>query len=291
MRSCGLLTSNSPGTFTKMFENTCDVFIYEHTAHASFSSIKFTQIAMFAKVSECWELLRECTTHDHHDWCLPFLYGNKHLQHILETIKTKSSNNDRLKLVDDILGDKEIFDQNVAEDCSDYNEDLWSRRLSLSLKHGGIKSQCMAEFRGTNATTKGITDRIPKTSSIKCFVFRGAPDIIIEGESGQSKSNGDCLVSVDATAAMETADKERDDGGSYDSSASLITCTDDKNNEVERDDSGEIEMGFQMPPTKPYKPGSFISIKVGELIGAIHASLVAKVLQRCKDGKKLRKPW
>ena len=57
------------------------------------------------------------------------------------------------------------------------------------------------------------------------------------------------------------------------------------------DNSGRVQMGFQLPGMKPYQTGSFIFNKAGKLVGAIHASLVTRALKRCSSGKMIKDDW
>jgi len=51
--------------------------------------------------------------------------------------------------------------------------------------------------------------------------------------------------------------------------------------------SAKFQMGYQVSSIKPYKGGSFISDKAGELVGAIHLLLVCRVLRSYTKGKTL----
>ena len=131
----------------KTFEPTpYNVFIYEHQEHTSSSAITFEQVGMIAEVHKHMKLLRSCTTCNQHDWCLAFLFGNNHLK---QTLLDKISNGgdvDTLAFFNKMLNDSEIFNSSVPEDCSSYNEDLWSKQLAKGLSYWGIICHCLAEL-------------------------------------------------------------------------------------------------------------------------------------------------
>ena len=272
LRASGLLPKGKEGSFVKTFEPTpYDVFIYEHQQHTSFSAITFEQVGMIAEVHEHMKLLRSCTTCDQHDWCLPFLFGNNHLKQMLLDKISNGGDADTLAFFHKMLNDNEIFNSSVPEDCSSYNKDLWSKRLAKGLSYQGIICHCLAELRGTPATTKAITERLPKGASIKSCVFRGAPDIIIENQVPPLSEDTSGIISIAGAGDHEEEEEvHRDESGS------------------DSDNSGRVQMGFQLPGMKPYQTGSFISNKAGELVGAIHASLVTRALKRCSSGKMIK---
>ena len=148
-------------------------------------------------------------------------------------------------------------------DSNSYTEDQWTARLCIGLKHNGIKCTCYAHLRGYS-TKEAWQGRVHESVDDNCFVFQGAPDLII------SKVDEDEVVlSLGCDDdGMDKEDRMEDSDASSNSS-----------------DSWRIEMGFQMPPTRPYKAGSIISDKVGELVGAIHMAMVAREIRSIRSGR------
>ena len=105
--------------------------------------------------------------------------------------------------------------------------------------------------------------RIPEGVSIKCFVFRGASDIIIETPSGNISG-----VLAIKDSCTEDSEDSATEGSDSDSEMSI--------------GSGRIQIGFQMSKMKSYKANSFMPVKGGEVVGAIHMALVARALRNHK---------
>lgn len=127
------------------------------------------------------------------------------------------------------------------------------KRLAKGLSYWGIICHCLAELRGTAATTKAITERLPKGASIKSCVFRGAPDIIIENQVPPLSEDISGIISIAGAGDHEEEEEEevhRDESGSH------------------SDNSDRVQLGFQLPGMKQYHTGSFIFNKAGELVGA-----------------------
>ena len=262
LKSAKLIASTTEvGKFVKMVETKEHaIYIYEHESHSSFSSMTFMKVASLAEVDENKNLLIGCSEHTHHDQYLPYFCGNGQLKETLSGI-LRSHNEDlvRMQMVQKLMHDEVIFGA-IPEDCCNYDEDTWTERLCRCFQHDGIKHKCTSKLRGREASTEAMKDRIPKTISMKSFVFRGSPDVIIEMPTGDI----DGVLAV-KDGAIEDSDSDSDGSGG---SAS----------------SGRIQMGFQMPTTRPYKANSFVPIKAGEVIGAIHMALVAKALRNYEAG-------
>jgi len=58
----------------------------------------------------------------------------------------------------------------------------------------------------------------------------------------------------------------------------------------ESEHSSRIQIGFQISKIGPYKADSCIPNKAGELVGAIHMSLVCRALRKYTEGKALVYP-
>lgn len=102
-------------------------------------------------------------------------------------------------------------------------------------------------------------------------MFRGAPDIIIENQVPPLSEDISGIISIAGAGDHEEEEEvHREESGS------------------DSDNSGRVQMGFQLPGIKPYQTGSFIFNKAGELVGAIHASLVTRALKRCNSGKMIK---
>lgn len=101
-------------------------------------------------------------------------------------------------------------------------------------------------------------------------MFRGAPDIIIENQVPPLSEDNHGIISLAGAGDHEEEEEEvhRDESDS--------------------DNSDRVQMGFQLPVMKPYTTESFISNKAGELVGAIHASLVTRALKRFSSGKMIK---
>ena len=93
--------------------------------------------------------------------------------------------------------------------------------------------------------------RFPSEISTKCLLFQGAPDI-------KGKTDGIILCKGGLNADSSDEDERSDSPNSQDSNH-----------------SARIQMGLQLCQVKPYVQGSIIPEKAGELVGAIHLSLVS----------------
>ena len=137
-----------------------------------------------------------------------------------------------------------------------FSEDEWTERLYKCLVSQGIDAECTAHYRG-NQVSETWKDRLPEAVPKGCLVFRGSPDMII-------KVNKD-----EGIVDMASDDKANDD--------SSDECTSSQ-------ESGRFQMGHQM--TSGYRPNSFYD-KVGELIAAVHTSLVCRALRKYVKRKKV----
>ena len=239
LKSAGFLDSVEVGKFVKMTETAEHIiYIYEHVKHCSLSSMEFISVAALAEVKEEKKILAGCSEHSNHDYFLPYLYGNGQLKEMLSVIIRKYDG-DRKKTAQKLISDEVIFGL-LPEDCSSYDEDTWTMRLCQCLEYVSIKHTFTGKLRGRGATDEAMKGRKPICVDMKCFIFRGCPDIIVETQ------NDDGVVAV--------KDERRDDD-EVDSDSSTDGST----------GSGRIQMGFQMPKTRPYKINSFVPIKAGEL--------------------------
>lgn len=253
------------GKFVKITETAEHIiYVYEHVGHCSFSSMGFTSVATLAEVKEEKKILLECSEHSNHDYFLPFLYGNGQLKEMLSMIIRKHDGH-RKKAAQELINDKVIFGS-LQEDCSSYDEDTWTMRLCRCLEYASIKHTFTGKLRGRAATEEAMMGRKPECVDFKCFVFRGCPDIIIETQS------------EDGVVAIKD-ERRDDDAGVEDTDGDSDGSTDGSTG------SGRIQMEFQMLKTRPYKVNSFVPIKAGEVVGAIHMGLVAKALRNYVDGK------
>ena len=217
--------------------------------------------------------MQSCTKKDH--LCLlPYFYGNAQAKQLLDEAISQLNDDCSalLKVLNKVRSDKKIFASTVLDDCCDYGEDLWTSRLHHGLQYMGIECELTAELRGRN-TDKAWKPKIPKTVGRAALLFHGAPDIIIthRNEGIMSVLRDNCVTKDDD----DDDDSENDDGNSSQSSEGK---------------SSSIQMGFQMPVMKSYKEQSFIPNKAGELVGAMHLTLVCRALRRHISGREVQYP-
>ena len=264
LKSAKLTTSAEIGKFVKIAETKEHaIYVYEHESHSSFSSMTFTKVASLTEVEENKNLLIDCTEHAHHDQFLPFFCGNGQLKEKLLAILRHDKDLVRKQMVQKLMHDEVIF--GVSEDCCNYDEDMWTQRLCRCFQHIGIKHKYTSKLRGPKTASEAMKGRIPEGVGINCFVFRGAPDIIIETPNEDTSG-----VLAIRDISIEDSKEEASDSDSDGSDGSV--------------GSGRIQIGFQMSKMKPYKANSFTPVKCGEVVGAIHMALVAKALHYYKAG-------
>jgi len=261
LRSCGLVKKKIQGHFERVAHSSHQydfIYVYSHGAHSSFSKIPFSSIAQVSDVEECCAFVDRCYKHGNHISLLPYFHGNFFLHEMLREQRKRNAT-DKAELLKTITS-QEIFSKESAQQfSSEYNEDQWSERLCECLKFNKIDCVCTAYLRGDHVE-QAWKDSLPKGVSKKSLVFRGAPDIIIKNIKDENS---------DGYFAMESGPDEVED------------CSSDS----ESEHSSRFQIGFQMPNIRPYKGDSFIPSKAGELVGAIHLSLVCRALRRYTEGK------
>ena len=121
-----------------------------------------------------------------------------------------------------------------------------------------------------------VLHNIPKHVSKDCFLFRGAPDIVLKRSPVQAVTNAPESIAGPSGQAVTDDTPEP--------SVQAVTDTDVSDLDTSGE-SAKIEFAFQMPYNKGYVDGSTIPNTAG-----IHQSVHAKVLRRLKKNKEIRFP-
>ena len=128
--------------------------------------------------------------------------------------------------------------------------------------HNGIEKfngALYAHLRG-RSTSLALEERLPLGVSSDGLLFKGAPDFMFKWMP----------VNVVHNAGDDDGD---DDDGSSDTSTS--------------GESIKMEHAHQLPPNTAYKSGSKIPNKGGQLVAAIHQSILAKLLRKLYKNKEI----
>ena len=142
-----------------------DLFVYEHSRHFSYSSIKMTMIARLCVINESSEFIAPCLKSQCHESFFPYFFGN-------EYCKSFATHFPRLA---ELLG-KEIFRD--TEPAGVYSEDDWTERLHHCLIFNNFHSELLARLRGED-TKKSWRGRLPNGVNENCLLFQGSPDFIV----------------------------------------------------------------------------------------------------------------
>ena len=179
-----------------------------------------------------------------------------------------NSNGEEYELFDSLLK-REHFCRSMPVFSCEYSENQWTARLCECLKHNKIECEYTAHLRG-NQTKDAWKHRLPQGISKESLIFRGSPDIIINRVKGER--NEGLFSTIPAEEESGDDDEDPMDSGSQ---------------TVSSEHSAKFQMGHQTHNYKAYKGGSFIPDKSGELVGALHLSLVCRALRRYTEGKTL----
>ena len=257
------------GRFVQVLNLKHYLYVYEHPNHLMFSKIGFSSIAGLCSVKEEKAYVYECIQHQHHVALLPYFNGNAYLKMVHEHLLSEGHS-----ATCDLLGSllkEDLFSQDVPGFSHSFDEDTWTERLCRSLNSLGFKCKNTAYLRG-KATREAWIKRFPSEISTKCLLFQGAPDIVVQ-KIKKGKTDGIILCKGGLNADSSDEDERSDSPNSKDSNH-----------------SARIQMGLQSCQVKPYVQGSFIPEKAGELVGAIHLSLVSRALRHYKKGKNVTYP-
>lgn len=240
------------------------VYIYRHKDHSSFSNVTFSTVSKLCNVIENSNHVDPCAKPACHDKYSPYCYGNRQLKSILNELqKNKPELVEKIKTFQEITSNEYFSDTSMA--CCNYLEDDWTKRLYICLGLNNIDSDFTALFRGRSVRNTWL-HKLPPHIGSKSLLFQGAPDIIIN-KIKSTRKEGMCVVN---SCVEEEQDSSQD--------SSQDSLQDSQN-------SGRLQMGHQVFNTASYVAGSFIPDKAGELVAALHASLVCRALRRCKREK------
>ena len=282
----GILGSSKLSNFSSCGNAIPNLYLYQHTSHKSFSAVTFTMIAGCCnEVVEEADALNNCG-HEHHDYLLPYFYANQRLESHYQEIIEENDDGPRKNLaqtnlteLQTLLGCEDystcskskFYTSGRPGECANaYNEDTWTTRLFFCLSTGlkDFSGKLTASLRGRRVGSAVIQATCPPGVPEECFLFMGVPDFTI---SWKKPSTGSpvSVVTTDPT----------------------ITISDSPNSdESELDTSGRCENAHQMSPNNVYRNGSLIPTKGGELIAAIHQSMLLKILRKLKKQKPIELP-
>ena len=245
------------GSFIKLkLANDANLYIYHHRQHASFSCTYLSQLISCGIVDDSSTStaakVPTCTLHSHHDHLQPFFLGN---QFLLDYFKECGRDDTRPKqdLVKGILeGTKNA--QGTPFECPEgpacnWTENDWTKRLARGLQEFLPEATVVfSAFMGISFRDVLASLKVPFAPEA-CYLFRGAPDILI------------CKRHVVMTSSQD---------------ASMSSSEDDI----------AIENCHQRPPLTGYTE-FHQSEKLGELIAALHCVLVSKLLRKINKGKSI----
>ena len=271
------------------------LYVYTHNAYKSFPQTKFTMInnSCGSNASECHAEPSVTCDHEHHDFFLPYFYGNMSLKSKYQGIisescgERKTAAENDLNLLNNVLAgtcneENEFYTGFLPVDspANNFDEDTWTTRLFYCIRKGfpQVTMKLYAHARAMEASNL-VLQNIPKHVSKDCFLFRGAPDIVLKWSPVQVVTNAsESIAGPSGQAVTDNAPEP---------SVQDVTDTDVSDTSGE---SAKIEFGFQMTYNKGYVDGSAIPNKAGELVAAIHQSVHAKVLRRLKKNKEIHFP-
>ena len=170
----------------------------------------------------------------------------------------------------------------VDSPAINFNEDTWTTRLFYCIRTGfpQVTVKLYAHARSRDASDL-VLHNIPKNVSKDCFLFHGAPDIVLKWSP--------VLAVINAPESIAGPSRQAVTDDAPEPSVQAVTDTDVSDLDTSGE-SAKIEFAFQMPDNKGYVDGSTIPNKAGELVAAIHQSVHAKVLRRLKKNKEIRFP-
>ena len=166
--------------------NTGCVYVYHHNQHTSCSSVLLSQIESYSchiDTTECF--MPKCTQHPYHDDLQPYFLDNKYLREYYKGAADKGQMDiePQRNLLEKVLNEEVSMKGTIFESpCSSSNnwrEDDWTKRLAR-----GIESSfpnLKVTFSANLGRDFGEIVKILRVANLdpKCFLFRGAPDILI----------------------------------------------------------------------------------------------------------------
>jgi len=243
------------------------VYIYHHTYHATFSAVKYSQLSSLWKVQSHERSNDDkrsiCKVHKYHDHLVPFFQTNDcfkfYIEEKLEEEEQKQDiSTNRVKYLKEYQ--KQLQKETVSEKdllyepplaVNNWNENHWNLRLFHTIQ-AAFPDLCvqLTAHKGLDfsALQSELSDRVCQPD---CFIFRGAPDIII--------NQARVIISHSVEEEEESSSGE---------------------------ESTVIEQAFQRHPMKG--KGSNIPEKLGELIAALYFSLMCKMLRKINKRCKLQ---
>ena len=167
------------------------VYVYQHTYHAAFSAIKYSQLVTLWKVQN-YERSNDdkravCKMHKYHDYLLPYFQTNDCFkfyieEELKEEERKRDASTDRLHCLKDYQ--KQLQKKTVDENdllyepplvVCNWREDHWNLRLFHTIKAAfpDLHVQFIAR-RGLDFSTlqSELSDRVCQPD---CFIFHGAP--------------------------------------------------------------------------------------------------------------------
>ena len=181
------------------------VYVYYHSEHASFSTIELSHLKkcnINISVVKPYELPM-CNDHGDHIYLLPFFYDNFWLKNYCKGISQEDSTHSAdLKLLERI--EKEQSGQGTAFECpagpvNNWKENDWTCRLAKGIERSFPDQK--VTFSAVSDFSKVLCTLDVRFVSEQCYLFRGAPDIIISKHSAL----------VDAASSSSTCSSEDDD--------------------------------------------------------------------------------
>ena len=233
------------------------IYVYQHDQHAACSSTYFSHLESTSiTIRNNRQRYQICTDHPHHDHLEPYFRDNFSLvQYFEEALAGGRCNvQPQLETLRDIMAKKKTNNGTVFE-CPDgpmcnWSENDWTVRLVK-----GIETTCpkvcvtySAEM-GASFSTKVLRClRVGGLIDEKCYLFRGAPDILIHHNR--------------------------------------LVCTAGTTEYTSGSDDEAIENSHQRPPLTGNSAYS-LPEKLGEIIAALHILLTSKIVRKMSKGKNI----
>lgn len=255
----------TPGSFAKLkVASTTATYVYLHHEHPTFSKTFLSQLQLCGIDIEVTKAPEPsgCTQHLHHDHLQPYFMDNRYLMEYYRE-QAKCGREEEVKEESDLL--QEIIERKrsakgTAFECPEssvpvfnWNEDDWTLRLSRGIEK--LHPASTVTFSALLGMSFGkVLEIVGVAFGVeKCFLFRGAPDILVQcgGVLCGASTDADVHISSDS-------------------------------------EDGAVENCHQRPPLKGYCSMGPPE-KLGELIAALHCLVVAKILRRVSKGKEIRR--
>ena len=272
--------SKSPGKFGRVKESgDTAIYFYQHVSYITFSSVTCTKlVGCLGKngIVEKVDLVYPCVSTNCHAKAsyYPYFYGDKQCETLVTSLATTGhispeeckSLRDQFRKISDKLSVKVR-----AVNALSYQEDDWTERLHHCLEYNKIASQLTARLRG-NAVSESWVTRISSAVSFDSLLFKGAPDLIIAG-----KVDG-IVVNENLPSSSHMPSSQEEENDSQEENEEDLPSS---------QGSSRIQVGHQMPSFTPYKGGSLLYDKVGELVGALLNSVACRVFRKYEGGEKV----